>query len=70
MIEPRTANHLLLNCTKCMANTYLPLAGRSVSYPVDTWGSVPGNKGLRREADHLPPSSAEVKNGGAITSFP
>jgi hypothetical protein len=27
-------------------------------------------KGLGREVDHLPPSSAGVKNGGAILPFP
>jgi hypothetical protein len=27
-------------------------------------------KGQRREADHSPPSSTEVKNGGAIPPFP
>jgi hypothetical protein len=30
----------------------------------------PGVKRLRREADHSPPSSAEVKNGGAIPPLP
>jgi hypothetical protein len=29
-----------------------------------------GAKWLRREADHSPPSSAEVKNGGAIPPLP
>jgi hypothetical protein len=32
------------------------------SYPVGTRGSYPGVKRPGREADHLPPSSAEVKN--------
>jgi hypothetical protein len=31
------------------------------SYPMGTRGSFPGVKRPRREADHLPPSSAEVK---------
>jgi hypothetical protein len=31
---------------------------------------VPGVKLQGREADHSPPSSAEVKNGGAIPSLP
>jgi hypothetical protein len=35
------------------------------SYPMCT-----GVKRLGREADHLNPSSAEVKNGGAIPPFP
>jgi hypothetical protein len=30
----------------------------------------PGVKRLGREADHSPPSSAEVKNGGAIPPLP
>jgi hypothetical protein len=30
----------------------------------------PGVKRPEREADHLPPSSAEVRNGGAITPLP
>jgi hypothetical protein len=30
----------------------------------------PGVKQPRREADHSPPSSAEVKNGGAIPPLP
>jgi len=32
------------------------------SYPVSTRGSFPGVKLLGHEADHSPPSSAEVKN--------
>jgi hypothetical protein len=31
------------------------------SYPMGTRGSFPGVKRPRREADHSPPSSAEVK---------
>jgi hypothetical protein len=31
---------------------------------------VPGVKLLGRESDHSPPSSAEVKNGGAIYALP
>jgi hypothetical protein len=30
----------------------------------------PGVKRQGREADHLPPSSAEVKNGGAVPPLP
>jgi hypothetical protein len=40
----------------------------SASYPVDTEGSFPGVKRPGREADHSPPSSADVKNGGALHS--
>jgi hypothetical protein len=32
-----------------------------------TTGSFTGDKAARREADHLPTSSVDVKNGGAIT---
>jgi hypothetical protein len=35
-----------------------------------TGGSFPGITQPGREADHSPPSSAEVKNGGAIAPFP
>jgi hypothetical protein len=40
------------------------------SYPVDTGGDSPGVKRPGRETDHLSPSSAEVKNGGAIPLLP
>jgi hypothetical protein len=33
-------------------------------------GIYPGVKRLRRESDHSPPSSVEVKNGGAIPPLP
>jgi hypothetical protein len=36
------------------------------SYRVGSGALSPGVKGSRREADHSPASSAEVKNGGAI----
>jgi hypothetical protein len=35
------------------------------SYKMGAGGSLPGG-----EADHWPPSSAEVKNGGAISPLP
>jgi hypothetical protein len=35
------------------------------TYPMGNRGSFPGGK-----ADHSPPSSAEVKNGGAIPPLP
>jgi hypothetical protein len=41
-----------------------------VSYPVGTVGSFPGAKQKGHEADHLPPSSAEVKNSGAVPPLP
>jgi hypothetical protein len=40
------------------------------SQPMGTGGSFPKVKRQEREADHSPPSSAEVKNGGAIRPLP
>jgi hypothetical protein len=40
------------------------------SCPVGTRGSFPWVKQPEREADHSPPSSAEVKNDGAIPPLP
>jgi hypothetical protein len=40
------------------------------SYPIGTRGSFPKGKVARREADHSPPSSAEVKNAWSYTSIP
>jgi hypothetical protein len=40
------------------------------SYPMDTGGFSLGLKRLEREADHSPPSSAEVKNAWSYTSTP
>jgi hypothetical protein len=39
-----------------------------VSYPMGTRSSFLGVKGPGREADHSPPSSAEVKNAWSYTS--
>jgi hypothetical protein len=41
-----------------------------VTYPMSIGGSFPGIKRKGREADHSPPSSAEVKNDGAVTPLP
>jgi hypothetical protein len=41
-----------------------------VSYTMDTTGCFPRSKVAGGEADHSPPSSAEVKNGGAMPPFP
>jgi hypothetical protein len=38
------------------------------SYPIGTAGSFPGGKRLGREANHSPPSSAEVENAWSYTS--
>jgi hypothetical protein len=40
------------------------------SYPIGTGAISPGVKRPGREADHSPPSSAEVNNGGAIPPPP
>jgi hypothetical protein len=40
------------------------------SYPVDTKGSFPEVKRPGGEADHSPPSRAEVKNARSYTSIP
>jgi hypothetical protein len=40
------------------------------SYPVGTGGSFPEFKAAGRETDHSPPSSAEVKNTGAVDPLP
>jgi hypothetical protein len=40
------------------------------SYPMSTGGSFPGVKRPVREAVHSPPTSAEVKNGGATSPLP
>jgi hypothetical protein len=41
-----------------------------VSNPMGTWALSPGVKWPRNETDHSPPSSAEVKNDGAIPPIP
>jgi hypothetical protein len=40
------------------------------SYLTGTSGSFPGGKAAGHEADHSPPSSAEVKNAWSYTSTP
>jgi hypothetical protein len=40
------------------------------SHPMETGGFSLGVKRPGHEADHSPPSSAEVKNGGAIPPLP
>jgi predicted heme/steroid binding protein len=39
-------------------------------YLIGTGSSFPGLKRPGREVDRSPPSSAEVKNGGAISALP
>jgi hypothetical protein len=43
---------------------------RPASYPMVPGADFPGVKWTRREADCSPPSSAEVKNGGATPPLP
>jgi hypothetical protein len=40
------------------------------SYPMDIRGSFPGGKAASAEADHSPPTSAEVKEMWIYTSTP
>jgi hypothetical protein len=40
------------------------------AYPTGTRGCPPGVERQGREVDHSPPFSAEVKNGGAISTLP
>jgi hypothetical protein len=40
------------------------------SYPIGSRGALPGAKRPGREADHSSPTSAEVKDGGAIPPVP
>jgi hypothetical protein len=42
----------------------------TASYPVGTGGDFRGLKRPGSEADHSPPSSTKVKNGGAVTPLP
>jgi hypothetical protein len=46
------------------------LEAHPVSNLIDTDSSSPGVKRPECEADHSPPSSAEVKNTGIYTSIP
>jgi hypothetical protein len=46
------------------------LGAYSASYPMSPGSSFFGVKRPGRETDHSPPSSAEVKNGGAIPPLP
>jgi len=43
-------------------------AAHPASYPMCVWALSPRVNWLGREADHSPPSSAEVKNGWSCTS--
>jgi hypothetical protein len=45
------------------------LWGHPASFSTESRDSFPGSKGPRREAVNSPPTSTEVKNGGAIPSL-
>jgi hypothetical protein len=48
-----------------------PVSGANpIPYTMGTAGCFPEGKGQEHEADQSPPSSAEIKNGGAIPPFP
>jgi hypothetical protein len=47
------------SCSPCIQTVS---GAHPASYPMGTWGSFPGGKARPgRDADHSPPSSAEVK---------
>jgi hypothetical protein len=46
------------------------LGAHPASYPIIIGGSLPGVKRTGHEAGYSPPSSAEVKNSGAIPPLP
>jgi hypothetical protein len=54
----------LLHVVQTVSGIYL------ASYPIGIGGSFPGKERSEREADHLPPTSAEVKKIWFYTSIP
>jgi hypothetical protein len=52
------------------AGVRVPVGLYPTSYKMGTWGSFPGVKRQGREADHSPPTSAEVKKMWTYTSTP
>jgi len=71
------AGQLGFNSQKGRAEIFLfPTASRPTlgahpdSHPVGTGGSFPRSKVARHEADHLPPSSANVKSVWGYTFIP
>jgi hypothetical protein len=53
-----------------LSNVQTGSGAHPVSYQMGTGGSSPGVKWPVREANHSPPSSAEVKNGVAMSPLP
>jgi hypothetical protein len=53
---------------RCLYTLQYPVlfSGHPASYPTVARSLIFGGKAAGREADHSPPSSAEVKNGGAV----
>jgi hypothetical protein len=67
----RLKGTLLLYDSSLLHSIQTDSEAHPVSYPMGTGGSFPwGIKQQRRQADHSSPSSAEVKEGGAIPPLP
>jgi hypothetical protein len=54
----------------CLHNVHTGTGAHPTSYPMGTGALSPGVKWSWREFDHSSLPTAEVKNGGAITSLP
>jgi hypothetical protein len=61
---PARAGNFSLHCIQNGSGAH------PASYPMGARDSFPGGKAAGREADHLLPSSAEVKNAWSYTSTP
>jgi hypothetical protein len=60
----RARNFVLLHSVQTGSKAHL------ASYPMSTGSTFPGVKRSGREADHSLPSSAKVKDGGAMPPLP
>jgi hypothetical protein len=80
-VQPRRFNHTATGYEINVQCLILGRERRSFAFPQSPdllWGpaNLPNNeygwlfRRPKREADHSPPSSVEVKNGGAITPLP
>jgi hypothetical protein len=63
--SPSRAGNLSLLCSVQTEFEVFP-----ASYPIGTGSVSPGLKRPEREADHSPPSDAEIKNGEVILPLP